>query len=489
MNKMTMTFAQYAKYVQDNNIHNIAVNRGCDHSTIDLNKLKNITNSALKIDEFSIDTFTAYLYHEGCADGISAVLVQISLARLKNEFNIEEDNPIINSSLYVPVNYGQELPVLPSNVTRLVVFDFSFDEQTLIEAYPNIKDIMQLDHHKTAAQRAESKYKCASTDCVKHGLFKFSELMYDKMDTGHHVVDIVFHNIENRDSVGISPDSNTVVYANATTLTSLYNNNTNSGAGLALFSCILEYLPKIIEDYPDLGEEDLTISALYDYVNSLYTYEAIDEQTNTNKPMFPYGSSYSYRNVIKNILLDIIKLAMYAEDRDLWLFKYGSTTKAYNMWLMDTFRSYDNGAFSVFYVLVDSIVTYDYEDLHADHVTLDEALKSYISVVEYDDNRKMHTSKVAEKIIDSDGRIAYICAYTGKDSSDVASMILDSKQDAQYVMMYATSSKEVYWSVRSRNGLAKVIAEQNGGGGHDNAAGFRSKLDMLLDIYSKVVKD
>lgn len=487
MNKMTMSFIEYVKYIQDKGIHNVAFTGGSRYSIIDINRLKDSEFCTSKVEQFSKDTFTAYLYHEGCADGITAVLMHASLAKLKQEFNIEEDDPIYNSSLYVPVNYGQEPPELPSTVTEIVVFDFSFDEQALLDAYPNVSIISQYDHHKTASERAHARYGCVGCNRLTHSKFNLSSQHSETLPSGDFLMRTMF----------VTPPDNdgTIVYDSAVDVISLYNNNTKSGASLALLAMISEYFPKIFEGiqlaYNSCLENEMMVSALqiHDHVSGLHTYENPNQKLLPLKPMFPYGNRHAERLVIKNVLLDIIKMAMYAEDRDLWIFAFGDLSKAYNMWLMDTVRSHNDGALSVFGAIVDHVVAYDYEDLETDHVSLDSFLDTYVKIVKYDDNRKKSTAKGAEKIIDSDGRVAYICSYTGKDASDVASIVLDQKEDAQYVMMYSASSKEVYWAVRSRNGLAKTIAEQNGGGGHDNAAGFRSKIDKLLDIYTKVVKE
>lgn len=74
------------------------------------------------------------LYHANCLDGFGA-----AYAAWRKFGDIAE---------YIPVNYGQE----PPDVTDKIVFivDFSYSRDTLFSMKEKCKDVVVLDHHKTA---------------------------------------------------------------------------------------------------------------------------------------------------------------------------------------------------------------------------------------------------------------------------------------------------------------------------------------------------
>lgn len=74
------------------------------------------------------------LYHSPCHDGFGAAYA--AWKKFKNE------------AIYVPVNYGRDLPELP-NATEVYILDFSYPKEVLIPLSEKCK-VVVLDHHKTA---------------------------------------------------------------------------------------------------------------------------------------------------------------------------------------------------------------------------------------------------------------------------------------------------------------------------------------------------
>ena len=76
-----------------------------------------------------------FLYHGGCEDGFASALVP---------WQIFGDN-----ATYVPVYHGSPPPNLPKNAS-VVMTDFSYKRDVLLEFNKGVKDLLVLDHHLTA---------------------------------------------------------------------------------------------------------------------------------------------------------------------------------------------------------------------------------------------------------------------------------------------------------------------------------------------------
>ena len=92
--------------------------------------------------------YPAILYHAGCADGFGAAYAAW------NEFGDE--------AYYVPVQYSESIPKLSSDVSKVYIFDFSFDLATMEEFHNKygVKNVILLDHHKTALDRLKGVPNC-----------------------------------------------------------------------------------------------------------------------------------------------------------------------------------------------------------------------------------------------------------------------------------------------------------------------------------------
>lgn len=55
---------------------------------------------------------------------------------------------------YIPVQYGEDVPVIPGGTTDLWIVDFSYDRETCERLYQKY-DLLVLDHHKTAEAALE----------------------------------------------------------------------------------------------------------------------------------------------------------------------------------------------------------------------------------------------------------------------------------------------------------------------------------------------
>lgn len=80
------------------------------------------------------------LYHgPHCADGFAAAVVAwefFDAGRLAN---------------FVPVNYGEPVPIIPEGTESIYVLDFSFPREVLLD-WCRQRDVVVLDHHKSAEQ-------------------------------------------------------------------------------------------------------------------------------------------------------------------------------------------------------------------------------------------------------------------------------------------------------------------------------------------------
>jgi len=77
------------------------------------------------------------IYHRSCADGFGAALaVKLHFEQLGEECE------------YLPAHYGEEAPDVTGKC--VVIVDFSYPRKTLITMQKQAKDIIVLDHHKTA---------------------------------------------------------------------------------------------------------------------------------------------------------------------------------------------------------------------------------------------------------------------------------------------------------------------------------------------------
>ena len=86
------------------------------------------------------------LYHDD-ADGFGA-----AYAIWWHDRNIRQTTV---ERLYIPVNYGQPVPVLPADTSSLTIVDFSYDRATCDALFAQYPDFLVLDHHKTAEAALE----------------------------------------------------------------------------------------------------------------------------------------------------------------------------------------------------------------------------------------------------------------------------------------------------------------------------------------------
>lgn len=346
----------------------------------------------------------AVLYHANCHDGIvAAAIMDISNIIKKKEHR--------SNMIYVAVQYGEEPPMLPSDVSLITVVDFSFDEVVISKAYPGVK-VVQIDHHDTAYKRLKGYCGCKGFVCT--------EFVKD-----WHMESVL-------ESTDESAEVNTTIDLR------------RSGAGLA---------QRLLENTP------------------VWMYEDDD--------------------VSKKLILVCAEFAKYAQDRDLWKYEFGRTTKAFRL-LINKEVGKNNVkdmtglmlSMPIFYTrgTVINVQTYIYERVL-------KKVQPYMGIVEYEENRIDNLAQRVDKFIDEQGRLAALCAYTGKDASDVGGRIMEVHKDISYVVMYVLSHKGAFLSFRSLNGLAQVVAESMGGGGHPNAAGAKVDGSVVYDKYFGLIRE
>lgn len=92
---------------------------------------------------------TAVLYHKDCPDGFGAAWAAYR-------------NPRLERTTFIPVQYGEGVPELPSEIQALYILDFSFSREEMLglQAKYGIGNVTLLDHHKTALERLDGLLNC-----------------------------------------------------------------------------------------------------------------------------------------------------------------------------------------------------------------------------------------------------------------------------------------------------------------------------------------
>ena len=200
---------------------------------------------------------------------------------------------------------------------------------------------------------------------------------------------------------------------------------------------------------------------------------------------------YEDDDVSKNLILVCAEFAKYAQDRDLWKYEFGRTTKAFRLLINKEVGKNHVGdmtslmlSIPIFYTrgTVINAQTYIYEQVL-------KKIQPYMGIVEYEENRIDNLAQRVDKFTDEQGRLAALCAYTGKDASDVGGRIMEVHKDISYVVMYVLSHKGAFLSFRSLDGSAQVVAESMGGGGHPNAAGAKVDGSIIYDKYFGLIRE
>lgn len=90
------------------------------------------------------------IYHSNCADGFgSALVVKMWLDKLAIP---EEDRE------FMPAHYGDKAPDVTGK--NVVVVDFSYPRETLLEMHEKAMNLVVIDHHKTAKDALGGLYFC-----------------------------------------------------------------------------------------------------------------------------------------------------------------------------------------------------------------------------------------------------------------------------------------------------------------------------------------
>ena len=157
----------------------------------------------------------------------------------------------------------------------------------------------------------------------------------------------------------------------------------------------------------------------------------------------------------------------YVEDRDIWLWKM-PRTKAINAALQGTPLNMD--------VWVELLLGWDQAKMIDRGLFQTEFMAQQIGA---------HMAR-ARQVEVADARGAWfpamIFGYSMKEvASEVCHFLLEQYPGVELAIGVPTNMKEdgQTYSVRSKNGQARAFCETYGGGGHDNAAGFKLDNDTL----------
>ncbi len=154
---------------------------------------------------------------------------------------------------------------------------------------------------------------------------------------------------------------------------------------------------------------------------------------------------------------EVPKLIQHISDRDLWQFKLDGTAKIHKALV----------SYPMDFELWDS---FDIETLKHQGETCERLYTELVNNI---------CSKAWKR---------YIAGYnvpvvnTSMAWSEVGDTLVKQNPDAPFVASFTVMKNSVMWSLRSRNDFdVSAIAKQFGGGGHKNAAGFKT-LTLDLDL-------
>jgi oligoribonuclease NrnB/cAMP/cGMP phosphodiesterase (DHH superfamily) len=63
-------------------------------------------------------------------------------------------------AMYIPVQYGEPFPDLPTTVTSVFIVDFSYKREEMLKIIDRFEQVLVLDHHKTAEQELAGLPNC-----------------------------------------------------------------------------------------------------------------------------------------------------------------------------------------------------------------------------------------------------------------------------------------------------------------------------------------
>lgn len=153
------------------------------------------------------------------------------------------------------------------------------------------------------------------------------------------------------------------------------------------------------------------------------------------------------------------KFSELISDRDLWTFNLKGTKElhAYLATIPMTFEAWNN---------VSSALEYPDET----EKIIDTGAKL---LLQYENYVNQHLSKFATRIDELQRTFAFVNC-SPMFSSDLGNKILEQNPAIDYCVLFNLNKEDLHVSLRSRKGGVNVaeIAKQNGGGGHQAAAGF-----------------
>lgn len=90
-------------------------------------------------------TVVTVIYHKNCTDGWCSA------------YQLKKFYPDAN---LIAVNYGEKVPEIPAGTNKLIIADFSFKKDILLDLKSKVPDLIVLDHHKTAKEDLEGLDFC-----------------------------------------------------------------------------------------------------------------------------------------------------------------------------------------------------------------------------------------------------------------------------------------------------------------------------------------
>lgn len=183
--------------------------------------------------------------------------------------------------------------------------------------------------------------------------------------------------------------------------------------------------------------------------------------------------------------LEVPKILLYVEDRDLWLKKMPWTEEV--AWLLKSITTID-----AFQTLADKF-DYDFEGC----VNQGKGIKRFVDgqVQQICENQQpfwVNVDTVLSDLFQTDWLSIPSANATYVFSSDVCMELMRQTGQPIALSYFIQNDNTVKFSVRSNkqaNGAARRLAEMFGGGGHDNAAGFYLDVKYLQAFLTEPTEE
>jgi oligoribonuclease NrnB/cAMP/cGMP phosphodiesterase (DHH superfamily) len=234
------------------------------------------------------------LYHKDCLDGLGAAYAAHRYYR-----------PLTDKIKLIPVQYGEPLPKIDNN-GYVVIVDFSYSREVLIELAQRSHQVIVIDHHKTARKQLEDLEECLAQRYSHDHVIKFdmnksgAVLTWEHFFPGDEVPELLLY-IQDRDlwqwklpnSREISAALNTVPKDISRIQALIENWSFHKNKLIENGGLLLENQKQIVESLAKRAE--ITKLWGYDYVpilNSCTFQSELGEQMLKDHPLAKFAAVY-----------------------------------------------------------------------------------------------------------------------------------------------------------------------------------------------------